>query len=206
MTLTARARASRANFLQAARQLFPEYGVEGVSTDMLCRQAGASKASLYKYFGGKEGLFAAMIDAEGEIFEVPTSALPESPKEMRDAVLRFGRALVGLLAQPHIQRNALLMFKQSASDPDTAKLFFERTVEATRKRLTLLIEHGVARGFIDRTQRPRDLATYLLSLWEGIDHYQVHLGLDPSPHKNPARLLDDSVRLVLGLHPERSAP
>ena len=47
--------------LEAAKAVFVEHGYAGATLDDVIEQAGGSRATLYKQFGGKEGLFAAVI-------------------------------------------------------------------------------------------------------------------------------------------------
>lgn len=47
--------------LDAAQTIFLEEGYSGASVDDIVEKAGISKATLYKYFSDKEGLFAAVI-------------------------------------------------------------------------------------------------------------------------------------------------
>lgn len=65
--LSARGRA----ILDVAVDVFLELGFENASVDEVVRRASGSKATVYKMFGNKEGLFAAVVDdVVGEI-ELP---------------------------------------------------------------------------------------------------------------------------------------
>lgn len=55
-------------FLLSANELFLQYGYDAVSLDDIVNHAGGSKASLYKYFGNKDGLFTAICDYRSEQF------------------------------------------------------------------------------------------------------------------------------------------
>lgn len=54
--------------LVSATDLFLERGYDAVSLDDIVQHAGGSKASIYKYFGNKEGLFKAICDYRREQF------------------------------------------------------------------------------------------------------------------------------------------
>jgi AcrR family transcriptional regulator len=58
-----RAELRRAAFLKAARDVFLEYGYEAANMAEIVKRAGGSLSTLYAQFGGKKGLFEAMIDA-----------------------------------------------------------------------------------------------------------------------------------------------
>lgn len=54
--------------LLSANALFLERGYDAVSLDDIVQHAGGSKASIYKYFGNKDGLFSAICDYRREQF------------------------------------------------------------------------------------------------------------------------------------------
>ncbi|MEI8618048.1 TetR/AcrR family transcriptional regulator [Pseudoalteromonas sp. B193] len=47
--------------LQAARKIFLTHGFNGATTDMIQREAGVSKSTVYAHFTNKETLFLAVI-------------------------------------------------------------------------------------------------------------------------------------------------
>ncbi|MEL6340612.1 MAG: TetR/AcrR family transcriptional regulator [Myxococcota bacterium] len=185
--------------IDAARELFAECGVAALSTDRLAKEARVSKASLYKYFGGKSELFAAIIDKDSEEFKIAPDLDFETASEFLNHVIEFGAALSRLLARPEIQRMTGAVINHAGSDPETAQLYFDRTVETCRKDLTKLIDKGVKRGFVTRDIPSRRLATYLLSLWEGIDHYRHKLQLKERPKAMSRSVVEECCRMVLGI-------
>lgn len=54
--------------LDNATELFLKYGYDAVSLNDIVQHAGGSKASIYKYFGNKEGLFKAICDYRRDQF------------------------------------------------------------------------------------------------------------------------------------------
>jgi AcrR family transcriptional regulator len=53
---------TRARILEAAFREFAEYGVAGARVDRIARNAACNKNLIYVYFGGKEALFATVLD------------------------------------------------------------------------------------------------------------------------------------------------
>ena len=53
---------NRAAVLAAAARLFAEHGVAGVSMDLVAAAAGVGKGTLFRRFGDKAGLAAALLD------------------------------------------------------------------------------------------------------------------------------------------------
>ncbi|MFZ2738170.1 MAG: TetR/AcrR family transcriptional regulator [Burkholderiaceae bacterium] len=54
---------SRARILQAARQEFANNGFGGARVDQIAASAGINKRMLYHYFGNKDDLFGAVLEA-----------------------------------------------------------------------------------------------------------------------------------------------
>src|SRR5256884_7152097 len=54
---------NRAAVLRAAARLFAEHGVAEVSMDQVAAAAGVGKGTLFRRFGDKSGLAAALLDA-----------------------------------------------------------------------------------------------------------------------------------------------
>jgi AcrR family transcriptional regulator len=54
----------REQLLDVGRSLFAERGFEATSIEEIAARAGVSKPIVYEHFGGKEGLYAVVIDRE----------------------------------------------------------------------------------------------------------------------------------------------
>ncbi len=54
----------RAQLLGVGRAVFAEHGYNGGSVEEIARVAGVSKPIVYEHFGGKEGLYAVIVDRE----------------------------------------------------------------------------------------------------------------------------------------------
>jgi len=56
----------RSQLIEIARGLFAEKGFEGTSVEEIASRANVSKPVVYEHFGGKEGLYAVVVDREME--------------------------------------------------------------------------------------------------------------------------------------------
>lgn len=54
----------RAQLLDVSRRLFAEKGFEGTSVEEIAARAEVSKPVVYEHFGGKEGMYAVVVDRE----------------------------------------------------------------------------------------------------------------------------------------------
>jgi len=54
----------REQLLVVGRKLFAEKGFEGTTVEEIAAKAGVSKPVVYEHFGGKEGMYAVVVDRE----------------------------------------------------------------------------------------------------------------------------------------------
>src|SRR6201998_4495356 len=54
----------RQQLIGIARSLFAERGYEGTAIEKIALRANVSKPVVYEHFGGKEGLYAVVVDRE----------------------------------------------------------------------------------------------------------------------------------------------
>jgi AcrR family transcriptional regulator len=90
----------REQLLDIGRRLFAERGLDGTSIEEIAAQAGVSKPVVYEHFGGKEGLYAVVVDREVERFLTMATTLLEG----EDTMAKFEVAAVELLR--YIQENS----------------------------------------------------------------------------------------------------
>ncbi|MFE7615917.1 TetR family transcriptional regulator [Streptomyces sp. NPDC057496] len=74
----------REQLLDIGRTLFADKGFEGTSVEEIASRAGVSKPVVYEHFGGKEGLYAVVVDREmRRLLDMVTSALTAGhPREL----------------------------------------------------------------------------------------------------------------------------
>jgi AcrR family transcriptional regulator len=75
--------ARRDQLIQIARGLFAERGFDGTSVEEIAAHAGVSKPVVYEHFGGKEGLYAVVVDREvRQLLDMMRDALTEGSARM----------------------------------------------------------------------------------------------------------------------------
>ncbi|KWW99097.1 TetR family transcriptional regulator [Carbonactinospora thermoautotrophica] len=74
----------REQLLEIGRRLFAERGFDATSVEEIAAKAGVSKPVVYEHFGGKEGLYAVVVDREvRQLLDMVTNALTGGhPREM----------------------------------------------------------------------------------------------------------------------------
>lgn len=68
----------REQLITVSRELFAKKGFEGVSIEEVASRAQVSKPVVYEHFGGKEGLYAVIVDRELTTIHAAVSAALES--------------------------------------------------------------------------------------------------------------------------------
>jgi AcrR family transcriptional regulator len=90
--LTAAAR--RAQLIEVGREVFAKRGFEAASVEEIADRAKVSKPIIYQHFGGKEGLYAVVVDREMDyvVRRIAEAIASGSPRErVERAALAFLR-------------------------------------------------------------------------------------------------------------------
>jgi AcrR family transcriptional regulator len=75
----------RQQLLDIGRKLFAEKGFDGTSIEEVAHRAGVSKPVVYEHFGGKEGLYAVVVDREMQVLldgMVSALSVADHPREL----------------------------------------------------------------------------------------------------------------------------
>src|SRR3546814_19155572 len=88
----------RQQLIEIGRALFAERGYEATSIEEIAQRANVSKPVVYEHFGGKEGLYAVVVDREMSLLlEMITSSLSQHRSRVR--VERVALALLTYVAE-----------------------------------------------------------------------------------------------------------
>lgn len=82
-------RGTQQKILEAATAEFARYGLGGARVDRIASRAGANKRMLYYYFGSKEDLFLAVLEAAYEGIRSAERALDLEHADPREALKRL---------------------------------------------------------------------------------------------------------------------
>ena len=139
--------------IAAALEELIEHGYERVTMLGIASRAGASKETLYNWFGSKEGLFAALIkeDADRSAEQLQQALAAEA--DPFDTLVRYATGLLTLLTSP----TSVALNRAAMSSPELAENLLthgrRRVGPVVERYLALLTDSGVlqvpdpARGF-----------------------------------------------------------
>jgi AcrR family transcriptional regulator len=194
--------ARRRAFLDAATTVFLEKGYANATLDDVIARSGGSRQTLYALFGGKQGLFEAIMrDRCDEIFgALNADDMLDRPPD--DVLVEFGARLLGVVCAPEAVGLYRLVVAESASMPDLAEQFWNMGPGRTHDLFAQYIGQQVRRGALrvcDPEQAGQQFWGMLLSGF----HMQCVLGLRSTPQADEinafvrtavARYLDGSRR------------
>lgn len=125
----------RVAILKAGTEVFLEYGYVSASVDEIVRRAGGSKRTVYKYFGNKEELFAAIVASMAEHIMSPLEAHIGSDSNLQETLESLGKSYLDVL----LDADSVAIFRTVVSEgvrfPQLAKTFFLNGPNAAVSRL-----------------------------------------------------------------------
>ncbi|GAA1732105.1 TetR/AcrR family transcriptional regulator [Isoptericola hypogeus] len=87
----------REQLLEVSRGLFAEKGFEGTSVEEIAARAEVSKPVVYEHFGGKEGVYAVVVDREVQALTSALTGALEEGGHPKVLVERTALALLGYI-------------------------------------------------------------------------------------------------------------
>ena len=116
--------ARRTEILEAAQRELRARGYAGTSMLAIATAARTSKETLYRLFGDKQGLFAALVRHNAAaISSAVAEALADDRRPPEEVLYQFGRGLVGLLlGERSVTINRAAIAEASASSELSAIL------------------------------------------------------------------------------------
>ena len=185
----------REQLLDVGRKLFAEKGLEGTSVEEIAANAGVSKPVVYEHFGGKEGLYAVVVDREMQrLLDGVTGALTGGhPRELLE------QAALALL--DYVEEHAdgfRILVRDSGVGTSTG------TFASLISDIATQVEHILGRQFKARGFDPKFAPMYSQML-VGMTALTGQWWLDaraPSKSEVAAHLVNLSWNGLSGLEPE----
>jgi len=171
---------SRDRLLDTAFKLFLENGYGNLSLETIAREARVSMRTLYSQFGGKAGLFGAVIRRCSDQFVTSLSedsALEGSPEE---ALVAFARQFLHGITRPDAVRIRAILIGESLRFPDLATQFYEQGPQRTLLHLEQFFARQQQAGHFVAVD-PHALADQFLSALRSERYQKLQLGLEPTP-------------------------
>lgn len=187
----------RQQLLDVGRALFAEKGYDAASIEEIAHRAGVSKPVVYEHFGGKEGLYAVVVDREMDLLLEGVISALSGATHPRDLLERAATALLDYIEESadgfrilvrdspvasatgsfssllndiasQVEHILGLQFSSRGYDPKLAGLYAQALVGMVALTGQWWLEV--------RKPKKEEVAAHLVNLsWKGLSH------LDPAP-------------------------
>lgn len=175
-----RLEARRRAFMDAATAVFLEKGYAGTTLDDIIARSGGSRQTLYALFGGKQGLFEALVAERSEsIFEAfPADELDgQLPEEV---LTKVGIRYLEIVTTPDALGTYRLVVAESAARKEIAEVLWRLGPGNGRVILSRYLAGQVQRGML-RLDDTELAARHFLGILLGTLHMECLLGLRGTP-------------------------
>jgi AcrR family transcriptional regulator len=203
---TSRGKQRSEGMLRTAADLFLEKGYEQTSVDEVIQHAGGSKTHIYREFGGKEGLFLAVVQYLCAEVQQPIATLDVSGLPFEAGLRQLSQALVRmLLAKRHLALQRLV-FAEASRFQKTGEIWFAGGPEVTHGIFSRLFAQAMKAGLLRRGD-PDLIARLYCDMLSGhiLNRAWLGIGERPSPVV-VKRTIDAAIDLFLnGYATERFA-
>jgi TetR/AcrR family transcriptional repressor of mexJK operon len=183
----------REAIIEAAYTLFMDRGYETVSIDDIIRAAGGSKATLYKFFGNKEGVLRAVVESLAETMLRELKIEFPSAGTAREILLRIGAVLTDLALSDNAINQHRHAVAHARAFPDVARLWFESGPSRTMDGIAAVLRRLSGAGKL-RVDDPLRAAWHFGGLIIFRENMRRLAGLPPAGraelHKNVVAAVD----------------
>ncbi len=182
--------ARREAFIAAARRVFQEKGFAEATLDDVIALSGGSRQTLYALFGGKQGLFEALITETCETIFQGLKLEVLAPQDPRCALTEFGRRYLEIITAPACMSINRLIIAEAPRIPEVAERYWKLGPGRSREFLTRFFERQIAAETLDMPDS-RTGANHFLDLLSGTIRLQCLIGVRGPPDKAEIRAIVD---------------
>jgi TetR/AcrR family transcriptional repressor of mexJK operon len=129
-----------------ARDVFMAQGFEGASVDLIAKEAGVSKATLYSYFPDKRILFVEVAKQECNQQANRALQIDQQDVPVREMLTGVATNMMEFLTSPFAQRIFRICVAESDRFPELGREFYQSGPKLMEDRLTQYFEFATARG------------------------------------------------------------
>ena len=169
----------REAMIRAAYALFMERGYESVSVDDIIRVAGGSKATLYKFFGSKEGVLRAVVAELADTMLREFSAEFPAASSARESLTHVGTVLAELALSESAINQHRHAVAHARAFPDIARMWFESGPKRSVEGIAALLGRETAAGRL-RVDDPVRAAWLFAGMIIFRDNMRLLAGLPPA--------------------------
>jgi TetR/AcrR family transcriptional repressor of mexJK operon len=148
--------------LETAGTLFIEKGYSKVSLGMIAREAHVAVRTIYVKFGGKAGLFNAVI-SNGCARQFNVGEMQSDARPMEQILADFALRLLRMMSMPRIVRMHRMVISEASSSPETAITFQRAGPGQIIDMLSRFFAQPAQQARFRSDVRPEKLAVHLFN-------------------------------------------
>jgi TetR/AcrR family transcriptional repressor of mexJK operon len=171
--------------------LFLKKGYDSVSIDDIIGVVGGSKATIYTWFGGKDGLFEAVVRQKCQ--EVVLAIHVDPAGNLEAQLTEIGHSFLAMVLSPPILEFHRLMVSIGRKFPETGRLFFESGPASAYSIVATWIAKHQKDGRIGEGD-PYRLAVLFLDMLIGEQQLSSLTGMSRAAKRGK---IDETVRLAV---------
>ena len=122
--------------LEAASDLFLASGYSGCSMEMVAKQSGVSKQTIYSHFSNKEALFLAVIEDKCAEYQLDDRHLEIEGNSLVQLLRERGLQIVKILHDNRVIAIYRVIIGEVSSNPRAAELFYQAGPKHSLEYLT----------------------------------------------------------------------
>lgn len=120
--------------IETAGQLFLKLGYGKVSLELIAREAHVAVRTIYVKFGGKSGLFQAVLIANRDRFITPNQ-MEVDQRPFKEVIDEFGEHFFDMITAPEALAVQRMVIAETKTNPELGTSFFEAGPRQTREML-----------------------------------------------------------------------
>jgi AcrR family transcriptional regulator len=168
-----------------ASELFLERGYDGVSLDDIVRDVGGSKTNLYNFYGGKDGLFLAVVDELIRDIVHPLQSLSLDRLGLKAGLRAFATTMLDVLLQERHLAVQRLVIAEALRHPQIASNWYRNGPRATHEVLERFFRDLQAGGHIRPSTDPARAAVLFhdMVIFDLLNRAMMAIDGGPAPHE-----------------------
>jgi TetR/AcrR family transcriptional repressor of mexJK operon len=143
------------NLIHTAGQLFLKLGYDKVSLELIAREAHVAVRTIYVKFGGKSGLFQAVLEDNRDKF-MACVHMDDDARPLKEIIGEFAEHFYEMITAPDALEIQRMVVAEAKSNPELAQTFFAAGPRQSRETLTVLFARPEIRAQL-RHDVPLDL-------------------------------------------------
>lgn len=134
--------------LDAATKFFLIHGFSGTTTDMIQKEAGVSKATMYGCYKNKEAMFAAVIERQCRNMQEQIILVETKAENLRSALTEMGKTYLCFI----LSHSGLAFFRVCIAEAVRFPELSEKFFEVGPQKLANIIA-----GYLEKSQKNNEI-------------------------------------------------